>query len=113
MPTKAKGVDLLLSIRNVLKGAQVFEHVKPFTTLTASKPDKLTEKDDGSDGFVVVRGHEGATEAASEDGHVISGSDQVEGESVSPDCCVAKSGLELVGLCIGGRHRGIMFIIPL
>ena len=41
MPTKAKGVDvLLLSIRDVIKGAQVFEHVKPFTTppVAASSP---------------------------------------------------------------------------
>ena len=80
MPTKGKGADLLLSIRDVLKGAQVFEHVELFTTLTVSKPNKLVEKDDADD-------FEGATEAASEDGHVISGSDQVEGESVSPDSC--------------------------
>ena len=80
MPNKAKGVDVLLSIRDVLKGAQIFEHVELFTTLTVSKPNKLVEKDDADD-------FEGATEAASEDGHVISGSDQVEGESVSPDSC--------------------------
>lgn len=96
MPTKAKGgVDVLLpSIRDVLGGAQAFEHVKLF-----SKPN---EKDD-KDGFVFVRGHEGASEADSGDGYVVSVSNQVEGESVSRDCLLSSQGLG-----IHGRHRGLM-----
>ena len=93
MPNKAALVDvLLLSIRDGLKGAQVFEHVKPFTTLTALKPNKFTEKNDPDDGFVVVRGHKGASEAVSADGDAIPDSDQVESQSVSQDCCAVNRG---------------------
>jgi len=102
MPTKAKLVDVLVSIQDVIKGAQVFEHVKSFTTLMALEPDKLTQKDD-NDGFVFVRGHEGASEADSGDGYVVSVSNQVEGESVSRDCLLSSQGLG-----IHGRHRGLM-----
>ena len=102
MPNETKLVDvLLLSIQDVLKGAQVFEHVKSFTTLTALEPDKLTQKDD-KDSFVFVRGHEGASEADSGDGYVVSVSNQVEGESVSRDCLLSSQGLG-----IHGRHRGL------
>lgn len=80
MPTKAKLVDVLLPIQDVLKGAQVFEHVESFTTLAASKPNKLVEKDD-ADGFVVLRGHDGASEAISGDDRVISVTDHGVGES--------------------------------
>ena len=96
MPTKARGVDVLLSIQDILKGAQVFEHVKLFTTLKASKPNKFAEKDD-ADGFVVLRGHAGAS--ASGDDQVIAVLDHVVGESVSSDCCVVKPGLGMVDLC--------------